>query len=750
MDQSILSTSGAPAIKPTKFAPMGTKRFFTGLVKSRSPLQEPGTRAESRFYGGRPDALWDGQNVEISANNTPIRRPGFSPFSTLPSPALSFCCFRPPLQPITVIADTALGPYVISAGSTPTTPLFPKTGGAGQTYMQPVGTQIFFTDGIDQWKWDGTHLWKWGIAPPPLAPTLQITYGAPLPTPVLTATVAGSLTGQGTIYVQVTGVGPFGETLSSAEALLAVPNGSELVVAFPAVVPTNVVSWNVYAGTSSGTETLQNTTPLPLTVNYTFTGAPTTTGAAAPAITSAASYTILSVLGVSYGYCFQNAYTDHVSTMSPASPYTGPQTNVNITLGGVGSMDPQVTTIQIYRTTDGGATWLFMASIANPAPIILHFPDGGPSGSDPGAWTYIDPGIADSGLNAEIIAPQALANNPPPAGLTCLAYFGGSIFGAVGSYLRWSNGLLTTNGSGNESWPPLNFALLPSDIVALIPYPNGMMIQTVDDLWYVSGPGATPQIALPGLGSPSYNASDWNGSSTYIFTSDANLLQVTPGAGYVDMGFNIAGEFPSITPSSAHVAYHIMGHRDNACFLLDGGTGTLWRCNPNQQPEGGAVWSTAGVIQGGATAMASIETSVGVHQLLIASGNEVLFRDWTISTDNGASYDAFLTIGSIVFALPGQLCEVQSVTIEASRVGSRPGVSVLIGEVEGTFEALINPVADPPGLPESQSLFSSRFYLNQSKQPVVCRHLQLKIDFGQDEVQNELLSYSFYGALHQE
>src|SRR5665213_2169794 len=111
MDTSILQLAGAQPNKPSRFIPLGTKRWFTGLYTSRSPLIEPGTRAESRFYGGRPDALWDGANVEISADGTMIRRPGHSVYNTLPVPATSTYTFRSPLQPIRLLADTATAVY---------------------------------------------------------------------------------------------------------------------------------------------------------------------------------------------------------------------------------------------------------------------------------------------------------------------------------------------------------------------------------------------------------------------------------------------------------------------------------------------------------------------------------------------------------------------------------------------------------------------------------------------------------------
>ena len=719
--------------KPTKYAPLGTKRFFTGFYTSRNPLLEPGTRSESRFYGGRPDAIWSGLNVEVSADNTLIRRPGFTLFNTLPETVQATYTFRAPLQANRVMTDTSAGVYVTPATGSPTK-IFTKSGGAGQTFFQGVGTQLFMSDGVDLLKWDGTHLWNWGIAAPTNAPALSITSGAPPSSPVLEVLPVGTLTGQGTLYVRTTLVTPFGETLASAESYSLVPNDQQLTVNYPTNPPANATGWNVYIGPSAGAETKQNSTPIALSVNYTQTTAISLTGAVPPG-SSSGSYTITSYLGVSYVYCYNNSYTAHVSTASPVSAYTGPQTDVNVTVGGVGSSDPQVSTIQVYRTTDGGATYYLLASLANPGGGV--------------AWSYTDTGTPDVNLNTLVIAPQALANNPPPVGLQGMCYFQGCIFGFAGNYLYFSNGPLTTNGSGNESWPPLNYALLPSAITRLVPLPTGMLIFTVDDLYSISGPGATPNLYQAGLGCLNYNAVDVSGGTVYVFTTDCNVVSITPGSGIVDLGFGIASTFESWNPAQASVAYHIFGHKDNALFVCNG-AGQFVKCNPNQQPEGGAVWSTPGTVAAGLSVLSSVEVTAGVHRLLAGCGSTVIFRDWTVNADVTVPYDAYCVIGSIVLAMPGQLCEVQSVTVEALRVGSTPSVSVMLDEISGTFETLPLSVPDPPSLMEPVSLFALRYYLNQSTDPIVCHHMQLRIDFNQDTVANELLGYSLYGSLHVE
>lgn len=73
--------------------------------------------------------------------------------------------------------------------------------------------------------------------------------------PTLGSTVAGALTGS-TIYVKVTYVASTGETLPSTVSSKAVATNSVLTVTSP-IAQTNATAYHVYAGLTSGEETLQ-------------------------------------------------------------------------------------------------------------------------------------------------------------------------------------------------------------------------------------------------------------------------------------------------------------------------------------------------------------------------------------------------------------------------------------------------------------------------------------------------------------
>ena len=68
----------------------------------------------------------------------------------------------------------------------------------------------------------------------------------------------------------------------------------------------------------------------------------------------------------------------------------------------------------------------------------------------------------------------------------------------------------------------------------------------------------------------------------------------------------------------------------------------------------------------------------------------------------------------------------------------------------GLFEYLTTYKSDPPQTTSSTTTYAQRFYLSQTQNPTVCRHLQLLINWGSDQVANEILSVSLYGSFEQE
>ena len=183
---------------------------------------------------------------------------------------------------------------------------------------------------------------------------------------------------------------------------------------------------------------------------------------------------------------------------------TGANTGSVNTVSGLGSTDPQIDTVVIFRSTDGfqnGGPYPFVTEIANPAPI----------GGAAQPWSYQD-FQPDTALNPLIEAPVDDENDPPPAGAINAVLHFGRIWVSVGSVVFVSGEPDTVTGNGSEAFPPANNWVFPSNVTRLLPTPTGLIIFTTSDIFGIFG---GPSIAsfysqplVPGVGLLSWNALD--------------------------------------------------------------------------------------------------------------------------------------------------------------------------------------------------------------------------------------------------
>lgn len=451
-----------------------------------------------------------------------------------------------------------------------------------------------------------------------------------------------------------------------------------------------------------------------------------------------------------YAYSFKNSVTNTVSTASPSSfPKTLPL-NGEAVIQGYGSDDPQVDTIQIFRTTQGGALLLLLDEIPAPA-------------NSSSLWSYTD-NLPDTSLNIEIPAPVSHVNDPPATGFTPSAYHLGRIWGMVDNTVYFSNGPDTLDGNGNEAFPPANSFVFPSKTTRLWPSSQGLFVFTVSDVYLISGLGtsASPFYSLPfltGLGLLNYNAFDINGTTLYLLTSDRQMVSLDLSSGVSEVGFPIGDQFEQSnwSPATANVTWHIAGSADKGVYVSDNATG-WFRMYPTPAPESGLTWAPFAELQGGCSMVQSVETTPGTHDLLVgpSTSGPILKRDRSVQTDNGTAYPANFTIGSIVLAQPGQLAEIAFITTDSIKIGTAPDLYVQLDEISpfssGHFDLLshTDAVNDPPQLSASDSMFSQRYWLSNTHKPALGRSLQIRVDWGIDSVQNELLSLTLYGGFSQE
>jgi len=427
-----------------------------------------------------------------------------------------------------------------------------------------------------------------------------------------------------------------------------------------------------------------------------------------------------------------------ISTASPVTLVVGSNAGAENILTMIGSTDPQVDTIVIWRSKDGGGSSNMFELTEIPNPAVVN--------GIAGTATYTDFQI-DSILNTQILAPIANSNNPPPTGASILVWHAGRLWAAVGNVLYFSGGPDTAPGVGQESWPPGNNFPLPGNITALTSTTSGLIISVNDDAYVSTGTTSAtftvPIIWQANFGVPSMNAVAQDGDNVFFFTTKGQIWHFSAN-GLAEIGYLNAVDFAAMNPASVYLAIHRSG-TDEGVFVSDGST-NLWRYSQNS-----SSWDTPAQIVGGVKTISSIETSNGTWNLLLgrATGSGfILGRDLTLYTDDSAAYHAFATVGSLVVAPPRQVANITSVLVQARVVGNYPTLYVMLNEITdisvfpATFTVLPNPVVDPPQLVGFQNtIFMKRHDFKAASVPMPqhVQHMQIKIDFGSDTVGNELM-----------
>lgn len=452
-----------------------------------------------------------------------------------------------------------------------------------------------------------------------------------------------------------------------------------------------------------------------------------------------------------YGYAFKNSVTGDISECSPKSAAILLQASSLIAVSGSG--DPNwatdgVDTIEIYRSVQGFSTLFFLADI--PAP-----PNGG-------AWNYADaspdPPSLSTTLN-EFISADVVGNNAsPPAGMVGLSYYLSRMWGIVGEFVWYSAAPNQSIGVNTDNWPGENFFQFPSAVTKLWPNATGMMFFTNHGLYLSVGTDSNgnpnqPIPFLDSIGLLSRNAFTVNGSNPLLFTGDKQLIMLDPSSGVSRIGFPIEDILQTFDPTAAYITWHTKGP-DQAAYIADG-SGNWYRVNLTPAPETGSYsWSPKASVVGGFKCLKSIETSPGVQDLLLgpngSTSTKILKRDPTVWQDNGTSYPAFFTIGSIVLAQPGQAAEIGFLTIEELKVGSAVVPAILADEVSGAFETMPDFINDPPWATPSNSVYSYRWYFGRMQTPAWMRYMQVRFTWPVENFQNELLTWSPCAAIHQD
>ena len=443
-----------------------------------------------------------------------------------------------------------------------------------------------------------------------------------------------------------------------------------------------------------------------------------------------------------YAYAYGRSVAGEISNLSPLSAAITLPAESYVNVQGATSPNPADDTVYIFRTAKGGSTQLLIASIPMPAGAT---------------WTYADYST-DAQLNVTWQGAQAYQLTPPPAGAIAPVLHLSRIFVAVGNVVYWSAGpdALPFAASGFSAFPPANSMTFSSKVVRMWPCALGLLVFTVSEIQIITGSATSssplePDMFLEGVGLRSYDGWAVNGTTVHMLTTDLQIIALDPGAGLTEEGVPIADLIEAGFGDTSQITFHKQGHRDVALYCGDGALG-WYRLSNSAAPESGTPWSPQAVITGGCRALQSVEVSPGVRRLLMGAptGGPILQRDRTVNTDAGTAFVANAIAGSIMLALPNQLAELSFFTLDSPRLGTRPTLGVLLGEIGGTFETLVRSWQDPPMLPPAQTLFNDRYYMAQNQKPVFCRHFQLAINWAAEDAANELYGYSIVGTTHQE
>jgi hypothetical protein len=302
--------------------------------------------------------------------------------------------------------------------------------------------------------------------------------------------------------------------------------------------------------------------------------------------------------------------------------------STNYTLGGAGDL--------------WGVAWS-SANFNNPAwgvRIIASQAEGGTNGtfsvrnvraeltggSSTTNWTYYD-FVPDQNLDILQIAPQNHLNDPPPGAPgssvnqvvgTLTTYWNGRIWMVVGNYVYFTAGSDCTNGVPEESWPPANRFQFAGPVFGISKTADGvgLLVFLADRVNAILGGPETisfyPTDALDNFGISNVNAVFRDGSTIGLFTTQKQYFELIESR-KEEIGEHVADYLnANFAADSTYVTMHRDGE-DVGMFLSNGNDQVL-RYGTNI-----SAWSVPAFPLGGAGALRSVETSIGIHTLMLAS-----------------------------------------------------------------------------------------------------------------------------------
>lgn len=394
--------------------------------------------------------------------------------------------------------------------------------------------------------------------------------------------------------------------------------------------------------------------------------------------TTSAGTGITAVVGWQYVYAW-GSESGHISSISPPSASTGAITDDTITVTGTYSTVADITTVYVYRTTDGGGGTYFLVGTV-------------PNDTTGGNWTFDDI-IPDTSLSTAYGDQSApLTYNDPPENFVGLKHWANRIWGFKDNVLYFSGWEEINTGVEEESFPSDVYTgnkwYAPSSITNLATLPNALLIFTQSKIFKVEGDSRTNfsfQVLFDDMGCPILQnkgvAEDSN--RVFWFNTDRRIW-VTDGFKKSLVSEAVSDEMSEIAFDDFHMVVHRYGEH-NWLVVADNaddqkGIVALGPNSPSTAAEvdtGGVAWSNvsnvlvsdnayATVSLNGSTTPSSNDIRVSNFGFAVPTTERVL----GVLAETEAKRDTFLTSVSGSLKLVDSVSTVSTISITLANPGT--------------------------------------------------------------------------------
>ncbi len=419
----------------------------------------------------------------------------------------------------------------------------------------------------------------------------------------------------------------------------------------------------------------------------------------------------------------------HISAGSPVSFPIILGAGYNASITGVGSNNSAVTAVDIYRTKQGGSIYYFLGSVTS---------------SSTAPWQFLDT-LNDDQLDTELTVSTVPLNLPPPAGATLVSFFQGRVFVSSGSFVYFDGGGDITNGDPHQSFPLANVFEYPSDVTALIPTSQGLIVQLADQSAIIKGGPSTltfySQPLLNKTGVLSQNCVQQDQDTVFEITSQAQGIAFSP-SDFGEFGQNVTDTLADFPPFSSYMALHRSGV--DVGIFLSNNDGKMIRFNPTT-----GAWSPVAEVVG-CGPIASLTGGTG-YVLLTTIDGYICGRNLDTFTDGNAAatYAANGVIGSVeVSPMSVPTKALRHVFSRTTSAGSQPTIGILQNSTSGSFSDVPYVCSVPAQLDntplQSSSVRQQRFDMQQSQGLALDRfnHFQVKFSWPAEAQRNELIGFT--------